>query len=300
MTTYNTAIPASKRFLEFLVLRENMRKSRESIGGPGPHSPDPILANHHFCNINREHDAVTKFIHEKFRIPFASRGVDFMVRQMLYCRIFNEPATLSVVCPLEVDTFDALQKLRQHRIASQQKIMRGAYMMPPHGKSAAGQEMIDHWLEVVDLCTMGVNYDSLPTLADVAQGLMRVCGIGDFISNQVCTDLRYVPDWGKRWIDWGTFILAGPGTRRGLNRYHDRDLTATGDSKFFTADLLAVRDEIWEELDTDFRLYFADPNNLSNSFCEFDKWERGHIQLAAGKEVTLRHYKGAQRQQSMF
>lgn len=277
-----------EKFITFLQLREDMRIHKELIGGPGPHSDDPILAAHRFCNINREHDTVTRFIHERFRVPFHQRGKTFMVRQMLFCRIFNEPPTLSVVCPLE-DIASAAEALKAYRAAGN-KLMRGAYMMPPHGKHSAGQDLIDHQLENIELATGKQDYSNDTTLAQVAEKLMSVCGIGPFVANQVCTDLRYIPVWGRSWTDWGTFILCGPGTRRGMNRYFERRLDHPGSDKKFTEDLLAIREEVLPLVSADVKMYYRDPNNLSNSFCEFDKYCRGHDQLTANREVTLRHY----------
>lgn len=278
-----------KRFLKFLQAREEMRVHKDLFGGPGPHSDDPILAKHRFCNINREHDTVTKYIHEHFRVPFHSRGRTFMVRQMLFCRIFNEPATLAVVCPLE-DIKEATEQLKAYRAAGN-KLMRGAYMMPPHGKHSLGQDLIDHQMENIDKATgKGMDYTYKTTLREVAEMLMSVCGIGPFVANQVCTDLRYVPVWGHSYTDWKSFILCGPGTRRGMNRYFERKLDFPGNDKKFTEELLAIREEVVPLVSEDIQLYYRDPNNLSNSFCEFDKYERASEQVRNEKEITLRHY----------
>lgn len=294
------------RFIKFIHLREEMREHKTFVGGDGPHSDDPLLAHYSFCNINREHDAVTRFIHERFRIPFYRRGKTFMVRQMLFCRIFNEPDVLRLVCPLEhVPT--ASKILREYRNTGK-KLMRGAYMMPPHGKGAGEGDIVDHWLgDVLEPATgrpefplHPLNYEDVSLLSRVAEMLMSVCGIGPFIANQVCTDLRYVPEWGCDWVDWDTFILCGPGTRRGMNRYFGRKLDFPGNDESFSTQLLQIRVQIDPRISPTIRGYYEDPNNLSNSFCEFDKWERGHEALAAGKEVTLRHYKPKTNQLDLF
>ena len=288
-----------QQFIDFIHRREAMRVHKEFVGGAGPHSDDPILAHHSFCNINREHDAVTVFIHQNFRVPFYNRGRTFMVRQMLLCRIFNEPDVLRQVCPL-VDSQEAVDILKAYRDADH-KLMRGAYMMPPHGKTAGDVDIVDHWiLEVIDpVCKFDYTYKT--SLKQVAECLMTVCGIGPFIANQVCTDLRYVPIWGISYTDWSEFILCGPGTRRGMNRYFGRDLLATGSDQKFAAELLEIRDDLSLDVSHTIRQYYVDPNNLSNSFCEFDKYQRGCQQLAEGKEVTLRRYKAKEdKQLEMF
>ena len=287
--------PPRDRFIAFVHAREEMRKHKEKFGGPGPHSDDPVLANYTFCNINREDDYVTKFIHEHFRVPFSDKGRTFMVRQMLFCRIFNEPAVLELVCPLTADTETAIALLEEYKAAGN-KVMRGAYLMPPHGAGSAAKGIVRHWLsDVVDGATKGKHndYTYKTNLAQVAEMLMRVTGVGPFIANQVCTDLRYVPVWGPSYTDWMTFILCGPGTRRGMNRFMGRDLSALGSDAKFTAELLQIRDSLSGELSANIQGYYVDPNNLSNSFCEFDKYERAQEQLAAGEELcglTLRHY----------
>lgn len=275
-----------------------MRVHKELIGGPGPHSDDPVLANHRFCNINREHDTVTKYIHLAFRVPFYSMGKQFMVRQMLFCRIFNQPDVLEKVCPF-VSRDAAVKALKNYR-NSGAKMMRGAYMMPPHGKNVGGVDIIDHWCEVIEEATGVImvdwpavkkttDYDKMTKLSEVADGLMEVCGIGAFIANQVCTDLRYVPVWGYNWKDWQSFILCGPGTRRGVNRYYGNKIDATGSDAEFTTRLLTIRAELETDLPQQIRDYYRDPNNLSNSFCEFDKYERA-VFTTEDKQVSLRKW----------
>lgn len=301
MSYFNT--PPRERFIAFLNAREAMRLHKEQHGGPGPHSKDPILANHRFCNINREHDTVTKFIHLAFRVPFKDRGKQFMVRQMLYCRIFNQPDVLAQVCPF-ADKVSAVKALKAYRNQGH-KMMRGAYMMPPHGKNVGGTDIIDHWCEVVELATgtefinwpaikRAIGYGKMDKLSQVAEGLMSVIGIGAFIANQVCTDLRYVPVWGHSWKDWQSFILCGPGTRRGMTRFDggkiEGNLVPNGSDESFTTRLLTIREEIHKSLPPTIQDYYRDPNNLSNSFCEFDKYERAQQQLIDGKEVTLRRW----------
>lgn len=290
------------RFLHFIKAREAMRVHKELIGGPGPHSDDPLLANHRFCNINREHDTVTKFIHLAFRVPFYSRGKQFMVRQMLFCRIFNQPDVLQQVCPF-ADKMDAAKRLKAYRNQGH-KMMRGAYMMPPHGKNVGGTDIIDHWLEVVELATgtdfmnwpavkRTIDYERMDKLSQVAEGLMTVCGVGAFIANQVCTDLRYVPVWGHEWKDWQSFILCGPGTRRGMHRFDggkiEGNVVPNGSDEAFTIRLLTIREELMPDLPQSIKDYYRDPNNLSNSFCEFDKYERATF-ATEDKQVSLRKW----------
>jgi hypothetical protein len=231
------------------------------------------LNNYRFCNINREHDAVTVFIDERFRKPFAHFGINFMIKQMTYCRIFNEPETLKQVCPI-IDLDNAKEKLQKHRAAGN-KLFRGAYMMPVHSKKKLGVEVLGYWLKVVgDVAS--VDYEQESTLAGIAAKLQLANGIGPFLANQICTDLRYVrtdvsKEWDYAFKDRETFVLCGPGTRRGINRFRDRLLLAPGSDETFAESLLAIRQEVLPECSSEIQKHFTDPNNLANSFCEFDK-----------------------------
>lgn len=293
-------IDVRNRFLQFLHDREAMRVHKNLIGGAGPHSPDPILAAHRFCNINREHDYVTRVIHINFRVPFKDKSKTFMVRQMLFCRIFNEPDVILKVCPFE--TVKAATKILKAYRDAGHKLLRGAYMMPPHGKNTKGIDTLVYWMSVIAEATEKSNepdkwsltdYDQVTELATVAKMLMNVCGVGPFLANQVCTDLRYVPLWGRSYTDWETFVLCGPGTRRGLNRFYGRKLEHPGSDSDYADELLLTRFNLHLDLNQTFRDYFIDPNNLANSFCEFDKYERAQQQLKEGKELTLRHWSPA-------
>lgn len=293
-----------EKFVWFVQMREAMRVHKEA-GLPAPHSPDPILANHHFCNINREHDRVTRWIHENVRVKIADMSLNHIVPTLLVCRIFNEPACLAEVLPDPRRwTCAGVLAAVEARRARGDKAMRGAYLMVPHGVNGKGQKPEAYYLRVVDNLMMSQDFQVFE-LKDVAERLMSLGHIGDFVSNQVCTDLRYVPGYNlkditdptRTWFDWSEFVLGGPGTRRGLNRYLGATSTEAGNRKFpkltgpCQPHLLQIREDIQHRLPLDIQEYFMDPNNLSNSFCEFDKYCRAEEQVQAGKAFTLRHYK---------
>lgn len=210
-----------------------------------------------------------------------------MLRQMTFCRIFNNPDTLILACPL-LSISDADRKIHDRK-SEGKSVFRGAYMMTPHGGDKRG-DAITYWLKVVDAVS-GLDIGDCGHLSEIACSLITVSGIGAFLANQICTDMRYVPEVGERYSDWETFVLCGPGTRRGLNRYNDRPVKAGGSDQVFASELLLARAELSKEVSREVRAYFKDPNNLANSFCEFDKYERAVAQAEAGEEITLRHYK---------
>ncbi len=291
--------PVSERFYYFVREREHARHRKDLIGGPGPHSEDPIIATYRFCNIDRENDAVTKWVKANVRDKFAPQGKRVLVPQILAARIFNEPECLRAILPVPrgEDGMRETVKILAARKAADHKVMRGAYMMPAHGDGGKGKTVEEYYLNAVRLA-WEVDWTKCTTLADVADQLVKLKGISDFLANQVCTDLRYTLHWSfEDTPDWLDFVLCGPGTRRGVDRWDGHKL---GDKKFgnrkqshYINRLLQIRDVIWSEgiasgsIDPAITTRFQDPNNLSNTFCEFDKFERA---LWSDGHVTLRKY----------
>jgi len=253
---------------------------------------DEIVGKYRFCNVNREHDRVTRWIAANWRTAKFS-SLQEAVKLMGVARIFNTPTCLSRISPeavLEcslqqlIDRFDVLRD-------SGIKLFRGAYMMPVHGKNAHLPGMTAHryYLEGLDSAVSQLTGKE-NRLGAVAEVLMYGKGIGDFIANQIVTDLRYTAPWGDCWLDWEEFILCGPGTRRGLDRFHGRSAEGTLNQPHYIAELKKVRKTLYPQFNAFERGAFMDPNNLSNCFCEFDKWCRAGSQLEAGKNINLTLY----------
>ena len=257
-----------ERFLHWITARESARYHKELIGGPGPHSDDPIIAVNRFCNVNREHDAVTRWVKANVRDRWGGCGRQSLLVQVLTARLWNHPPTLARLLPY-VSYSEALATLQQIR-AEGGKTMRGAYMMPVHGNHGKGKSVDEYYLQAVEQASHR-DWTQHDTFAAVAKELTTLLGIGEFLANQVCADLRYTPEWRDA-PDWCTFVLCGPGTRRGIDRWAgNREPTGNRPQKVYVDELLNIRETIPELADNE---TFSDPNNLSNCFCEWDKWER--------------------------
>jgi len=273
-----TLTDIQKKFWWFVEEREWIRLRKNARIPKSPFTQDPILAQYRFCNVNREHDAVTIWIRDNVRNRYLKKSLNFMIVQLLTCRIFNEPKVLRHLLPFTTPerliAACALAK-REHGT-----LLRGAYMMPSH---STGISVPEYFAATIQSCSDKLAARPISDyLRSVAEVLMDCQGVGPFLANQVCTDLRYVAQ-APIWRDWETFVLAGPGTIRGLDRYFgtdDRDAKAAQDR------LLWVRANHAQHfypknlpLGT-----FRDINNLSNCFCEFDKYMR----VATGEVATLK------------
>jgi hypothetical protein len=262
------------RFFDFLKARENARMHKEA--GVVPHSEDPILQHFSFCNINREHDNVTKYIKANVRDnPVILRtGVNNMVLNLAVARVFNSPGTLDEIGHVKPqDLMTRVLKTVQDRQKRKLTIFRGAYMMPSHGSpDQLKQPPAEYYLNACATIAK-LDFRNVFTLKEAADLLLSVHGFGPFIVNQVVTDLRYTDFYGCA-PDWETFVLGGPGTSRGLCRYYGEPLTIGKSQKWMRPRLEEVRNLTAEHAGKVIARYFLDPNNISNSFCEFDKYER--------------------------
>lgn len=263
------ALSPQLRFRYFIKARESARYHKELIGGPGPHSDDPIIAVNRFCNVNREDDAVTRWVKVNVRDRWSECPRRDLLVQVLVARLWNHPPTLEHLIPYT--SYDVALAVLNDMRARGEKTMRGAYMMPVHGNHGKGKTVDEYYLQAVREASK-MHWYALDELAEVAAQLTTILGIGDFLANQVCTDLRYTKGWCRA-PDWFTFVLCGPGSRRGLDRFFGREVTGNLQQRVYIEQLLDIREGLQVEQHP-LAPVFDDPNNLSNCFCEYDKWER--------------------------
>lgn len=285
-----------ERFVAFIIERECCRLKKER--GVVPHTDDPILAVNRFCNVNREHDAVTRWVKEHVR----DAGFDHrrLFLHLLVARIFNHPPALETVIPFT--DLDAVRAMLQARRMLGHSVFRGAYMMVVHGDEGRGKDAIEFYCRLAQ--TVDLLYDltvPFPSLLHAASAIASVTGLGRFMANQIVTDLRYTEFYDPvRVPDWTSFVWAGPGTLRGVRRFHGLDPATGKDShgkirinaKSATDAVLAAREQLSDQFPEEIARCFDDPNNLSNCFCEFDKYERvlGLAPSGNDRKATLRKY----------
>lgn len=248
-----------------------------------PWTTDPTLLKFHFCNINREDDRVTKWIAKHVRSRFPKVSLTEVTVQLVAARIFNDPEVLEEILPFR--DAGVLHKQLHARQKAGEKIFRGAYIMVPHSKSIPSATYFSNLMKLVD---SGLDVDNFVTLQAVSEALMKFRSIGNFLSNQVCTDLRYIRGGQQHWIDWETFVLAGSGTKRGLNRLHGRGVReAQGSQTDIHQELTFLRQKLRSKSNVWLHL-FRDPNNVANSLCEYDKYCRAQDMIRIGETVRLK------------
>ena len=254
--------------------RERIRALKDAKA-PRPWTADPILRDWRFCNVNRCDDTVTRWIFSRVIEPHRSSPLLWF--NLAIARLINWPATLAAL-----GYFDEWNPGRFVAVLNdvRGKVFTGAYMIPagPKGVNKA------RFLADVVLAPLWGWRSSAParwgaTCEAWAAFLLKAPALGDFLVNQVVTDMRYAPHLADA-TDWETFVLAGPGTTRGLNRIHGRSLGASWKPGAAASAIMELRRAV-VAAEPSIAPIMRDPNNLSNCLCEFDKYKR--VQLGEGK-----------------
>lgn len=259
-------------FFHWILEREKCRKGRESDGEiPKPWSADPILQNYRFCNIRREDDTVTKWIHQNWINEYDHRVSDrIMVMAMIVARTVNRIESLQAIgFPLNrfEDWLENTRVILKNRRAAKQPVWTGAYLVSTNGHQ---MDKIDFVLDRVwkPFWERGRSPEPGETLAHYHAYLMNFDGLGSFMAGQVIADLKFSHLLAER-ADWYSWAPIGPGSKRGLNRYHGRKLEASIKSQAVQEELLALQLQVQQRCG----LHLA-VHNIQNCLCEYDKYLR--------------------------
>lgn len=264
--------PHQVHFYHWILEREKCRKGRESNGTIiKPWSTDPILQSYRFCNVRREDDTVTKWIHENWIQGYQHRvDAKRMVLAMIIARTINRVETLKAIgFPLNGfnDYLENARVILKNRRAAKQPVWTGAYLVSTNGHQ---MDKIDYILDKVwaPFEFKGRAPDIGETLAHYHAYLMNFDGLGSFMAGQVIADLKFTR-WLYKAKDWLFWAPIGPGSKRGLNRYFGRPIEAAIKSTQVQEELLGVQLQVHSRLDLTLAVH-----NIQNVMCEYDKYMR--------------------------
>lgn len=264
-------------FVKFIEAREHARLLKEARGMVSEKDIaarvaklDPIIAEFRFCNVRRNDDRVTKWIHEHYLEYFSSSP--YLWFALVVARIFNNEDTLddirTFVLPYDPKMMRARLKARSK---AGRKNFNAAYIVSTNGRT---MDKVDYVIDIV-LKPLWKRRDFLTKLMNVGQlanAHLALCdqqGLGSFMAAQVLGDWKYAPD-GRVWEDFHTFAASGPGSKRGLNRVLGFPTDAPWREHVFRSKLQELRDA------TNLRLAMQPltAQDIQNCLCEFDKYER--------------------------
>lgn len=246
-----------------------------------PWTDDPILGAYRFCNVYRQLDKVTVWLNENYYPRFKDVHKPFAA---CVARLINDIGALEALLEAglqhSVKAFDwkAFEAVLEGRKAAGLSVRGAAYIVSTNGRTRAfpgyiAEEVLLPLWELRATLTPGM-YRSLE---DYARHLQTFMGIASFIAGQIVADLKYVhPDLGAAAMeDWCSFVVPGPGSKRGLNRLHGLPHdTAMSDKRFhdlFGTAYKLVDDVAW---DNDWPAIHA--QDVQNCLCEFDKYMRAY------------------------
>jgi hypothetical protein len=269
--------PMLDDFLYFIRERENVRILKEAFLAP-PWTKDPFLGAWRFCNVNRNDDTVTKWIYDNITWPYDRVAWPTSFFLLSVARFINWPDTLADLMKGGAMGFgwDPLTFCRiiRRRMDAKDKVYTGAYMIRAGTGEDAKLPKEEYLCKRVfnPLWSRKLEVRAFASCAEWDKFFSSIFGMGDFMRNQIITDMKYSHHL-RGAPDWSTFVLAGPGTKRGLNRLYGYDLRADWKVSESTKALMEVR-EVVLDFDSCIGKVFLDLNNVSNCFCEFDKYQR--------------------------
>jgi hypothetical protein len=270
-----------ERFVEFIAARELHRIAKERGWSATKAKPDPIISEYRFCNVRRNDDRVTKWIHQNLLEPLADD--EYLWFYLVIARLFNKPATLEAFSYAQYKQWKPeVWRKRLKKMREAGPIFNAAYIVSTNGIAT---DKVDYLIDQVlsplwkarKLITEMIN--EAKTLDEVHGTLMSAQGLGSFMAAQVIADLKYASP-KSRWKDFDTFAASGPGSRRGMNRVLGGPVHRARPEYEFREKLDLLREmtnKLLKQRPTMKHLVPLTAQDVQNCLCEYDKYERARL-----------------------
>lgn len=249
-----------EEFVYFVNERQAIYTRKQT--GPAPWTKDPILATYRFCNVFRELDPVTQYIHQWLKY----RGMDALVARATLARYINEPTTLEHIDNGPWNAAVYLRGLQEWR-GSGHRVFNPAYIVSTNG---IAMDKLEYVVQLVQRVHEEVDIEQGTTLEAAAAQLLRVRGVGSFMAGQIIGDLKHTHLLLNA-TDWWHWCTPGPGSKRGLNKVRGLPVNTNWRANNFQDAAHMLYTDVVADLVLPAKL---DMQNLQNCLCEFDKWCR--------------------------
>lgn len=270
--------------------RERIRVRKEN-GDIWPWTDDPILRQYSFCCVRREDDRVTRWIAANIREPFAHSS--YLWLMLCIARQINWDSTLAAL--IKKGAWPNRRDFRPENItvilemirARSEKWHTGAYMIRAESSKDVPWFSWPKTRYIAEIVigrlwdargTFTLLFAEQPTMQAVHAELMKYRGWGPFMAGQAVVDMMYCSSLLLDAPDRNRWMVAGPGTLRGLNRLHGRDKDYRLGQEQALEEMLALHEVLRQEIDLDLP-------DTSSCCCEFDKYLR--VKLGEGRPRAL-------------
>jgi hypothetical protein len=289
---------ALTRLKYWITEREALRKRKES-GAPQPWTKDPILSKFRFCNVRRNDDRVTRWVHDNWLQPFS--GDPDLWFMMVVARLVNWPETLYELSAAVLEgkkndrvTWrpDVFVREMHARKANGHKVFSGAYIVSTNGhKMDKAEYLAAKVLTPLWERQAAIRPEPEDTLAEFHYRLCQYDGMGSFMAAQVVADIKY-DQQGPLWqcADWQTWAAPGPGSIRGLVRLLSGDCDPETIRLSEKAWVVSFN-KLWPLAQGWLKDGVLTGQDLQNCLCEYDKYER--VRLGQGTPRALYKSHGA-------
>jgi hypothetical protein len=257
-----------KRLFAFMKERHAIHV-RRTLNQDPPWTDDVILRDHRFCNIYRNLDKVTMWIHENWCEPHKDDPDLWFA--LCVARLLNLPESMKAVgYPVPWDLLKFGRAIKKHKEAGG-KCFNAAYIVSTNGIAMDKLAYLAH-----DVLTplwknrMTLRPREGDTLMSWHMQLMMYNGMGHFIAAQVIADLKYFDKYLLRAKDHATFAAPGPGSLRGISVIEGRTIKQSDEFRL----ALARLDEKIAPMVKAAGMPPVDRQNLQNSLCEYSKYMR--------------------------
>jgi len=280
--------------VDFMFAREARRKYHHDHKVSAVPEPDEILDTYRFCNVLRNDDRVTKWLHDNWLARWRTElhgWFPFAVARCAINRIDTMAAIEKYLMPWKPEQ---VRRVLKERRAQGLTIYGAAYMIGTQGNAG---DKVDFLIDKVLTplwknrlcfpCDTGFTHSKQASLAVAHEWLQSHYAVGSFTAAQVLADWKYAN--GQNWRDFDTFAASGPGSRRGLNRVLNQPLNNTWDEKVFRTQLGILRNSVLPLIKHDRHIKNITAQDLQNCLCEFDKYERARLGEGRPKQIYTPH-----------
>ena len=258
-----------EKLIYWMTERDKIRALKDA-GRPKPWTKDKILQSYRFCCVRRMDDKVSQWLLGNWYIPY--RDHDNIVPAAALARYINKIESLNHIgFPESWKPKVIKRKLNEIR-DNGEAVFNAAYMLRAYPGEDKITSVVDRYVQPL--------VDDPPPITRIKmeqcwECLLEYYGFASFMAGQVTADLRWAMTglWGDRY-KWAPI---GPGSSRGMNRLHNRDINQSLSQEQFNeelSELMAVLKERIPDIMLNAPTGRLEAQDCQSVLCETDKYLR--------------------------